>query len=153
MEAGSAAEIHCAVPPGLGRQRASRADWIHELKWGGYRIIARKEGSSVRLWSRTGRGWHPAFPGIVEAIAALPATSLILDGEAVTLRNDGSDADLSRGGAVELGTRDVVVVAILAGTLDRLVGEGGQKVVELLIREVEGDTDHADVSGGWCVLS
>ena len=72
-------------------------DWIHELKWGGYRIIARKEGSSVRLWSRTGRGWHPAFPGIVEAIAALPATSLILDGEAAPLRNDGSDADSSRG--------------------------------------------------------
>src|SRR4029077_10748930 len=70
------------VPAGEG--------WLHELKWDGYRIIARKEGSSVKLWSRTGRGWHPAFPGIVEAIAALPTASLILDGEAVLLRNDGS---------------------------------------------------------------
>ena len=44
------------VPAGPG--------WLHELKWDGYRIIARKEGSGVKLWSRAGRGWHGAFPGI-----------------------------------------------------------------------------------------
>ena len=65
-------------------------DWLHELKWDGYRLIARKEGPSVTLWSRAGRGWHGAFPGIAEAIAALPASSLILDGEAVVLREDGT---------------------------------------------------------------
>ena len=38
-------------------------DWLHELKWDGYRIIARKEGGSVKLWSRAGRGWHLASFG------------------------------------------------------------------------------------------
>src|SRR6476469_1068826 len=70
------------VPAGEG--------WLHELKWDGYRIIARKDRSAVRLWSRAGRGWHGAFPAIAAAIAALPPTSLILDGEAVLLRKDGS---------------------------------------------------------------
>src|SRR6478735_9435591 len=63
---------------------------MHELKWDGYRIIARKDRSAVRLWSRAGRGWHGTFPAIAAAIAALPPTSLILDGEAVLLRKDGS---------------------------------------------------------------
>ena len=65
-------------------------DWLHELKWDGYRIIARKEGSVIKLWSRAGRGWQLNFPGIAEAVAALPQTHLILDGEAVVLREDGT---------------------------------------------------------------
>ena len=65
-------------------------DWQHEIKHDGYRLIARKEGPSIPLWSRTGRDWRGAFTGIAEAVAALPATSLILDGEAVVLREDGT---------------------------------------------------------------
>ena len=44
----------------------------------------------VKLWSRAGRNWHGAFPRIVKAIADLPVTSLMLDGEAVMLREDGT---------------------------------------------------------------
>ena len=68
------------VPAGPG--------WLHELKWDGYRIIGRKEGASVKLWSRAGRGWHGTFPAIAAAVAALPPAILILDGEAVVLRED-----------------------------------------------------------------
>ncbi len=76
--------------PALVDQVPAGADWIHELKWDGYRIIARKEGQGVRLWSHTGRDWRDVFTGIALAVAALPATSLIIDGEAVVLREDGS---------------------------------------------------------------
>ena len=65
-------------------------DWIHELKWDGYRILARKEGSIIRLWSRAGRSWYGAFAAIADAVATLPVTSLMLDGEAVMLREDGT---------------------------------------------------------------
>ena len=65
-------------------------DWQHEIKHDGYRLIARKEGPSVRLWSRTGRDWRSVFTGIALAVAALPATSLMIDGEAVVLREDGT---------------------------------------------------------------
>lgn len=64
-------------------------EWIHELKWDGYRIIARKEGEVVRLWSRNGLNWADEFPLITLAIRRLPWSSVILDGEAVCLREDG----------------------------------------------------------------
>lgn len=57
--------------------------WTHEIKHDGYRIIARKYGDEVRLWSRNGRDWTGELVGITEAVRALPAASLMLDGEAV----------------------------------------------------------------------
>jgi bifunctional non-homologous end joining protein LigD len=64
-------------------------EWIHELKWDGYRLIARCENSVVYLWSRTGRNWAKDFPSIGAAMARLPVESVIVDGEAVCLLEDG----------------------------------------------------------------
>src|SRR3954470_19470088 len=75
--------------PVLEHRIPTGPDWIHELKWDGYRIVARKQGSLVRLWSRNGRNWADAFPAIVDAIKALPTENVIIDGEAVCLRADG----------------------------------------------------------------
>jgi bifunctional non-homologous end joining protein LigD len=44
----------------------------------------------IRLWSRNGGSWTEAFPAITSAIRALPTDSVIIDGEAVCLRDDGS---------------------------------------------------------------
>jgi hypothetical protein len=55
----------------------------------GWRIIARRERGVVRLWSRNGRNWAPAFPLIVEALERLPVETIVLDGEAVCLLEDG----------------------------------------------------------------
>jgi bifunctional non-homologous end joining protein LigD len=59
------------------------------MKWDGYRLMARKRGHLVRLWSRNGRNWADMFPFIVDAIKALPTDSVVIDGEAVCLRPDG----------------------------------------------------------------
>src|SRR5687768_16063339 len=64
-------------------------EWIHELKWDGYRLIARREDRVVHLWSRTGRNWAKDFPLIAAAIARLPVEDVTLDGEAVCLLDDG----------------------------------------------------------------
>ena len=72
----------------LARSRPA-PEWTHELKWDGHRIVARREGGTVRLWSRTGRNWADAFPSITAAIKQLPVESIVLDGEAVCLREDG----------------------------------------------------------------
>src|SRR5918998_3270908 len=64
-------------------------EWVHELKWDGYRILARRTGGVTRLWSRNGRNWTGAFPWIVKAIERLPVRSVVIDGEAVCLRPDG----------------------------------------------------------------
>src|SRR4051812_25342855 len=58
-------------------------EWLHEIKHDGYRIIARKAGERVRLWSRNGRDWTKAMAAIAEALRALPADEAVLDGEAV----------------------------------------------------------------------
>ena len=63
--------------------------WLHEIKWNGYRIIGRKDGERVWLWSRSRRDWAPAFPAIVTALANLPVDSAVIDGEAVALANSG----------------------------------------------------------------
>lgn len=67
----------------------SGPDWIHELKHDGWRILARKDGDRVRLWSRNGRNWTASFPTIAAALAALPVQSCVLDGEAVAHDEDG----------------------------------------------------------------
>ena len=68
-------------PSGLG--------WLHEVKHDGYRVIARKDGDRVTLWSRYGTNFTDRLPRIAEAICSLAAKSALIDGEAITLRPDG----------------------------------------------------------------
>ncbi|MGZ8941111.1 MAG: ATP-dependent DNA ligase, partial [Limisphaerales bacterium] len=63
--------------------------WLHEIKHDGFRVIARKEGDRVRLYSRPGNNLTDRFPLIVEALAGLRSRSVILDGEAVCCDENG----------------------------------------------------------------
>jgi hypothetical protein len=62
--------------------------WLHEVKHDGFRVIARKDGLRVRLYSRQGNDLTNRFSRIVEAMARLP--SCTLDGEAVACDDTGS---------------------------------------------------------------
>jgi bifunctional non-homologous end joining protein LigD len=57
------------------------ARWLHEVKYDGYRIIARKSGEEVALFSRSGLDWTVRFPAIAKALSSLPCNSALLDGE------------------------------------------------------------------------
>jgi bifunctional non-homologous end joining protein LigD len=63
--------------------------WLHEVKQDGYRIVARKHGESVSLWTRYGADFTDRLPRIAEAIGNLPADGALIDGEAVVFRADG----------------------------------------------------------------
>src|SRR6266511_5516803 len=63
--------------------------WIHEIKHDGFRIIARKNGARVRLYSRPGNDLTRRFPLIVETLARLRSRSCIIDGEAVACDDNG----------------------------------------------------------------
>jgi bifunctional non-homologous end joining protein LigD len=63
--------------------------WFHEIKHDGFRIIARKDGPRVRLYSRPGNDLTDRFSLIVEAWARLRSRSCIIDGEAVCCDKDG----------------------------------------------------------------
>lgn len=82
---------HADAPP-------EGAEWLHEIKFDGYRLLVRKEGDEVRLLTRNGLDWTRRFSGIAEAARALPSDTLLADGEAVALRPDGvsSFSDLQK---------------------------------------------------------
>jgi bifunctional non-homologous end joining protein LigD len=63
--------------------------WLHEIKHDGFRVIARKNGQRVRLFSPTGNNLTGRFPLIIEAINGLQVDSCIIDGEAVACGPDG----------------------------------------------------------------
>ncbi|HZT88630.1 MAG TPA: non-homologous end-joining DNA ligase [Stellaceae bacterium] len=65
-------------------------DWLHEIKFDGYRMHGRIESGRVRLLTRTGLDWTDKYPPIVEALARLDVTSAYLDGELCGLRADGT---------------------------------------------------------------
>jgi bifunctional non-homologous end joining protein LigD len=64
-------------------------DWLHEVKHDGFRILARKQGTKVTLWSRRGTDLTDRMPQIAKAIRGLPADEALIDGEAVIFRSDG----------------------------------------------------------------
>jgi bifunctional non-homologous end joining protein LigD len=64
----------------------SGSQWLHEIKHDGFRIIARKTGPQVRLYSRPGNDLTRRFPLIVDALSRLRSRSCIIDGEAVAAR-------------------------------------------------------------------
>src|SRR3989440_3289256 len=63
--------------------------WLHEIKHDGFRVIARKDGDRVRLYSRPGNDLTRRFPSIVEALARLRSRSCIIEGEAVACDDEG----------------------------------------------------------------
>jgi hypothetical protein len=63
---------------------------VHEIKHDGYRLIVRRDGKVVRLFTRRGYDWTDRYPAIAAAAAKLRATSLTLDGEAVVTGADAS---------------------------------------------------------------
>ena len=67
----------------------SGSQWLHEIKHDGLRIIARKNGERVRLYSRPGNDLTRRFPLIVETLARLRSRSCIIDGEAVACDDNG----------------------------------------------------------------
>ena len=64
-------------------------EWLHEMKYDGYRIGCRIRERSVTLVSRNGKDWTQAFPAVVEAARALGVRDALLDGEVAVVLPDG----------------------------------------------------------------
>lgn len=67
-------------------------DWLHEIKYDGYRLLARIADGKAQLLTRNGKDWSHRFPTIAEALASLPIDQSWLDGEVVALQADGSSS-------------------------------------------------------------
>ena len=63
--------------------------WLHEIKFDGYRIGCIIENGTVRLITRKGNDWTEQFPEVVAAARKLPVTDALIDGEVAMLMPDG----------------------------------------------------------------
>ena len=86
-----------ALPAKLSPQLATLADhppgdpddWVFEVKFDGYRMLARVDGKDVKLVTRNGHDWSAKLPHLVDAIRAMKLAPCWLDGEIVVLDEAG----------------------------------------------------------------
>jgi bifunctional non-homologous end joining protein LigD len=90
--------------PTLARTVPDGPQWAHEIKHDGYRMICRRDGDRVRVFTRRGHDWTDRVPRIAEALALLRGSSATIDGEAVLCDDQGvADFDRLRGALARRG--------------------------------------------------
>lgn len=75
--------------PTLVANAPEGGEWIHEIKYDGYRTELIIEGGKARAFTRRGYDWSHRYRRIVQAAAGLPVKTAIIDGEAVVLGDTG----------------------------------------------------------------
>jgi bifunctional non-homologous end joining protein LigD len=71
-------------------QRAPQGeDWLHEVKYDGYRMLAWRHGRDLQLLSRNRLDWTEKLPAIAEAVLGLDCGNCVLDGELVVFDEHG----------------------------------------------------------------
>jgi len=147
----------------------SGREWVHEIKFDGFRVIARKKDKRVKLYSRPGNDLTDRFPLIVEALAKLRSRSCIIDGEAVACGDDGipsfdriryrrHDADvfLYAFDLIELNGEDLRrdPLAVRKATLASVLAQAasGLRFTEHLDEEDGRSCSHTPASLAWKAL-
>ncbi len=80
------------LPPQLASPRAAAPDgpeWLHEIKFDGYRTLARIENGAVRLLTRNGHDWSDRYGDLGEAFKVLPSHQALIDGEIIVQDEHG----------------------------------------------------------------
>jgi bifunctional non-homologous end joining protein LigD len=95
----SRAAVASAFPDSVDIQLATLVDgvpegdeWVAEAKYDGYRVVMTLDLGRARAFTRSHADWSERFSGLVHAVEELPASSAIIDGEAVIF----DDAGVSR---------------------------------------------------------
>ncbi|WP_329046045.1 DNA ligase D [Pseudomonas aeruginosa] len=70
-------------------ETAPEGDWRYEIKFDGYRIMARIKDGAVKLFTRNGHDWTSKMPRQAEALAGLGLESAWLDGEVIVANEEG----------------------------------------------------------------
>ena len=78
----------------LGDAPPDGPDWLHELKWDGYRLLVAVVDGTATLYSRNALDWTSKLPEIVAAIESLKLGNAALDGELIAGRGSKEDFNL-----------------------------------------------------------
>jgi bifunctional non-homologous end joining protein LigD len=103
------APLPAFVPPSLATLRETAPNgpqWLHEVKFDGYRIQARLDHGAVRLLTRKGLDWTEKFPNVARAVAALAANTALIDGEIVIEDEHGVSSFSGLQAALKAGERE-----------------------------------------------
>ncbi|HEY2987562.1 MAG TPA: DNA ligase D [Candidatus Binatia bacterium] len=65
-------------------------EWLHEIKFDGYRVLCRNDGRTVRFFTREGKDWTARFGALGDAAGRLPVRQTLLDGEIVVMDEQGA---------------------------------------------------------------
>jgi bifunctional non-homologous end joining protein LigD len=87
-------------------------DWLHEIKYDGYRMHARLEGGRAQLLTRTGLDWSQRYRHTQSLLRALPLKTAYLDGELCALSPDGVPAFSRLQAAMDEGCTDDLVFIV-----------------------------------------
>ena len=91
--------------PTLVEKAPRGPEWLHEIKWDGYRLSAYLDHGAVMIRTRNGHDWTARFPTIATQLASLPIHSAVIDGEAVVLDDEGrSDFGALQAALGKMGT-------------------------------------------------
>ncbi|MBI2690083.1 MAG: hypothetical protein HYX27_27575 [Acidobacteria bacterium] len=127
-------------------------EWVHEVKFDGYRLLGFAADGKVRLRTRNGNDWTDKFPAIAKAMAALRVREAVVDMEAVVLDESGRSSFQALQGA--MGTAGIIAYAfdLLALNGEDLRGlpllERKERLRRLLKGEVLRYSDHFAGHGG-----
>jgi bifunctional non-homologous end joining protein LigD len=96
----------------------SGSDWIHEMKYDGYRCQLALGGGRAKVYTRSGLDWSDKFPDIVAAAATLEVGSALLDGEIVKLDEAGNTGFSALQQAISDGGRGLTLFLFDALEID-----------------------------------
>jgi len=92
----------------VANQAPEGSEWLHEIKYDGYRLLARIEGGKARLITRGGLDWTVKFPALAARLGQLPLESALIDGELVHLEPQGTTSFSSLQDAISGGKTDTL---------------------------------------------
>ena len=84
-------------------------EWLYEIKYDGYRVLARIDGRDVRLFTRSGKDWTGKLPHLARAVAKLGLRRAWLDGEIAVHGQHGSASFQALQNAFDAGSDATIV--------------------------------------------
>ena len=96
-------------------------EWLHEIKYDGYRIGARVRNGRVSLYTRNGNDWTAAFPEVADAVDHLGLNDTLIDGEVAVVLPDGRTSFQALQNTAGGGSRGTLVYFVF--DLLRIKGE------------------------------
>jgi bifunctional non-homologous end joining protein LigD len=140
----------------LWKDPPTGANWIHEIKYDGYRMLCRVADGAAQMISRNHKDWTANFPALARAAARLPVKTAWLDGEVVALDAKGRSSfqalqnALSASPTAELAYLLFDLLYLDGYDLSKVTLVERKKLLQSLLADTSGAirySDHFDAPG------